>query len=57
MKHKIYKDAQGNTFEVTFVDHTTSGSWVHYRNTKTNQEYNCLIDAFKQRFTVIENTK
>ena len=57
MKYKIYRDAEGNTFEVSFVDHTIDGSWVHYRNVKTQQEYNCRSDAFKTRFTPVEETR
>jgi len=39
------------TFKVTDVIESDTGIWVHYFNIKTNQTYNCLIDAFKSRFT------
>ncbi len=27
------------------------GTWVFYRNEVTNQNYNCLVDAFIRRFS------
>jgi hypothetical protein len=42
-------------FEITEIyrdptDGRDAGTWVHYRNVKTGQEYNCLYDAFMSRF-------
>lgn len=52
-----YKDALGKEFKVTLVDHTMDGSWVHYQATDSDKQYNCLIDAFKERFTKVEKTR
>lgn len=57
MKDKLYKDAQGQTFQVQFVDHNMNGSWVHYRRQSDGQEFNCLVEAFKERFQPVENTR
>ena len=56
MQGAIYKDATGREFIVRFVDHNMNGSWVHYSD-QQGQQYNCLIDAFKERFTKVENTR
>lgn len=39
------------TFKVTDITEDDIGIWVHYVNVISNQTYNCLIDAFKSRFT------
>ena len=52
-----YKDALGKEFKVTLVDHTMDGSWVHYQAVDSDKQYNCLIDAFKERFTKVEKTR
>ena len=56
MQDAVYKDATGREFTVRFVDHNMNGSWVHYSD-QQGQQYNCLIDAFKERFTKVENTR
>ena len=45
-------------FELTALyrdptDGRCPGTWVHYKNTQTGQEYNCLIEAFEARFTPV----
>jgi hypothetical protein len=57
MQDAIYKDATGQEFTVKMVDHTADGSWVHYQAVGTDREYSCLIDAFKERFTKVENLR
>jgi hypothetical protein len=57
MQGAVYKDATGKEFTVKMVDHTADGSWVHYQATGTDQEYSCLIGAFKERFIKVENTR
>jgi hypothetical protein len=57
MQGSIYRDATGKEFTVKMVDHTADGSWVHYQAVSTDQEYSCLIDAFKERFTKVEHTR
>ena len=54
MQEVVYKDATGKEFEITMIDHTPAGSWVHYRATGTDQKYSCLIGAFEERFTKVE---
>lgn len=55
IKHK-YTSTDSTVFEVTALyrdptDGRSAGTWIHYRNIETGQEYNCLIDAFLSRFT------
>jgi hypothetical protein len=38
-------------FIVDRVTEDDIGIWVFYRNEITNQNYNCLMDAFIQRFS------
>jgi len=54
MQGAVYRDATGREFEVRLIDHTPNGSWVHYRAVGTEKEYSCLFDAFKERFTKVE---
>jgi len=53
MVGSTYRDATGREFEVRFIDHNMNGSWVHYIEVNTGEEYHCLIDAFKERFTKV----
>lgn len=55
----IWRDAEGNKFVVTYIDHNMNGSWVHYRGMHlyAEKDFSCLVDAFKQRFTQVENTQ
>ena len=52
----FWRDAEGNRFVVTLVDHNMNGTWVHYKGAHllAEKEFNCLLDAFKQRFTQVE---
>lgn len=43
------------TFKVEMVYENSAGTWVTYINTKTNQVYDCLVDAFLHRFTETKN--
>jgi gentisate 1,2-dioxygenase len=45
-----WSSANGTEFAVTNVVDKEDGVWVYYTNPATGQEYNCLIDAFLQRF-------
>ena len=38
-------------FVVTDVKTTEQGTWIHYQSLDTGNDYNCLVDAFLQRFT------
>jgi hypothetical protein len=57
MQGAVYRDATGKEFKVRLVDHTPNGSWVHYQAVGTDQEYSCLVEAFKARFTKVENSR
>ena len=58
MVGSLYKDATGREFVVEFVDHNMNGSWVHYTQVGTDKKFNCLVEAFKERFTkVVYNRK
>lgn len=57
MVGSTYKDATGREFAVRFIDHNMNGSWVHYTEVTTGKEYNCLIDAFKERFSKVEKSR
>ena len=54
MVGSLYKDATGKEFLVEFVDHNMNGSWVHYIQVGTDKKFNCLVEAFKERFTKVE---
>ena len=54
MQGAVYKDATGKEFLVDFVDHNMNGSWVHYTQLGTDKKFNCLVEAFKERFTKVE---
>ena len=55
----IWRDAEGNKFVVTLVDHNMEGSWVHYKGAHllAEKEFSCLVDAFKERFTQVEQSR
>ena len=57
MQGSIYKDATGREFKINYVDHNMNGSWVHYQEVGTDRQFSCLIEAFKERFTKMENTR
>jgi hypothetical protein len=52
---KRFTDNQGRIFSVNEVVQTPVGLTVYYYDTKTQQEYSCLIDAFAERFQEIQN--
>jgi hypothetical protein len=39
-----------NKFQVTNITEEQENTWVHYKNIKTEQTYNCYIEAFLSRF-------
>jgi hypothetical protein len=55
----VWRDASGNKFIVTFVDQNMNGTWVHYKGMHllAEKEFSCLVDAFRERFTQVENTQ
>lgn len=52
---KQFTDNQGRIFSVDEVVQTPVGLTVYYYNTKTQQKYSCLIDAFTKKFQEIQN--
>jgi hypothetical protein len=54
---KRFTDNQGKIFSVKEVVQTPAGLTVYYCNTKTQQEYSCLIDAFTERFQEIQDDR
>jgi len=52
----FWRDANGKEFTIKFVDHNMNGSWVHYTD-QEGREYDCLVEAFKTRFTPVENIR
>lgn len=55
-ENQVWRDATGREFYVKMIDHNMHGSWVTYVD-ESGKQYNCMIDAFKERFTRVENTK
>jgi hypothetical protein len=51
---KLYKDADGEQFQVLEVEPTDGGVWVHYQRMSDRAEFSCLLDAFNDRFTEVE---
>ena len=45
-----------SVFEVSNVINNEQGTWIHYVNIITGNAYNCLVDAFLQRFTETVNS-
>ena len=50
-----YYSGVDKIFKVVKVLTEDNKIWVYYVNIKTNQEYNCLIDAFTARFSLTPN--
>jgi hypothetical protein len=43
------------SFKVEMVYENDAGVWVTYSNERTEKMYECLIDAFLERFREIKN--
>jgi hypothetical protein len=50
-----FTSADGKIFVVEEVRQVEKELWVHYHNSKTGQQYSCLLDAFSQRFQPLVN--
>ena len=50
-----FTSADGKIFTVEEVKQINSELWVYYNNIKTGDKYSCLLEAFSQRFTPMEN--
>ena len=40
-------------FFILNIVEDTEGTWVHYLRDRDSKDFNCLIDAFRQRFKEI----
>lgn len=45
----------GQVFTVNEVIQVDGKLWVHYNSIKTGDKYSCLLEAFSERFTLIED--
>jgi len=52
---KKYRSQDGEIFTVQEVVQTAAGLTVFYTNETTQKEYSCLIDAFGERFRLLED--
>ena len=50
-----WTDTQGQEFFINAIEKNGADTWVAYTRAKDNSEYRCLLDAFKYRFSRIEN--
>jgi hypothetical protein len=50
-----FTSADGKIFVVEEVRQVEKELWVYYHNSKTGQQYSCLLDAFSQRFSPMVN--
>ena len=44
----------GKIFTVEEVKQVDKELWVYYNNSTTGEKYSCLLDAFSERFTPLE---
>ena len=51
---KKFRSQDGEVFEVREVSQVDTKLWVYYNKVGAEQEYSCLLDAFSQRFTLLE---
>ena len=50
-----FTDGTGKFFTVREVIETPVGLTVYYNNVETGDSYSCLLEAFGQRFSEVEN--
>jgi hypothetical protein len=50
-----FTSVDGKIFTVEEVKQVDKELWVYYNNVKTGDKYSCLLDAFSERFTPMEN--
>ena len=51
---KKFRSQDGEVFEVREVSQVDNQLWVYYNKVGTEHEYSCLLDAFSQRFILLE---
>lgn len=53
----FWRTSQGEEFRINEVRTQGVEVWVHYTNTQSGQEYSCLADAFRARFSPVVNQR
>ena len=51
---KKFKGPNGDVFTVDEVPQVDGKLWVHYTSIKTGEKYSCLLEAFSERFKLLE---
>jgi hypothetical protein len=51
---KKFKGPAGEVFTVDEVPQVDGKLWVHYTKVETGEKYSCLLEAFSERFTLLE---
>jgi len=51
---KKFVGSDGKIFIVEDVPQVDGKLWVNYTNIETGQKYSCLLEAFSERFTLLE---
>ena len=51
---KKFRSQDGEVFEVREVSQVNNELWVYYNKVGEKQEYSCLLEAFSQRFSLLE---
>jgi len=49
----VWQGNEGKKFRVIKIAEEQDNAWVHYKNIKTEQTYNCYLEAFLSRFTKV----
>ena len=51
---KKFTGPNGELFTVDEVPQVDGKLWVHYTSIKTGEKYSCLLEAFSERFKLLE---
>lgn len=51
---KKFKGPTGEVFTVDDVPQVDGKLWVHYTKIETGEKYSCLLEAFSERFNLVE---
>jgi hypothetical protein len=53
---KKFRSQDGEVFEVREVSQVDNEPWVYYNKVGAEHEYSCLLEAFRERFTLQEES-
>ena len=53
---KKFRSQDGEVFEVREVSMVDNEPWVYYNKVGAEHEYSWLLDAFRERFTLLEES-